>query len=129
MTYDRSEIRSLHDEKRAERAIRSANAGLEWLRQAEVEAKNLMGDASWDRYLSYLQSSVDHFREQERRLIERLASPALVAYDAMLETKLAIAEARSAAKALEAAMSLPADIQREGENARSLTERLGQETE
>ena len=61
---------------------------LEVIKQAAVSVENLTGHAQWDRFLSYLQASMDDAKGQEASLKTVLANPFTVNHDEMMRTKL-----------------------------------------
>lgn len=115
--------RSAPPRKNTDDEIRHLHA----LRQAEVSADKLTGDPDWDVYLSYLQHAVDSTQEQKRALERRLHSPDLVEHVEILKTKMALAECTARIDAWNAAISLPVDIKKNGNKAKDLIARMGEQ--
>jgi hypothetical protein len=97
---------------------------LNQLRQAGVAAANLTGNQYWDMYLSYLQGAIDQSLECKRAIEEGLADPAMVDHNEIIRLKIALQDFVSTISALRAAISLPRDLERNGEAAVGIIERI-----
>lgn len=122
MTFDRSQFASLAERKRNERQDRPR---LELVAQAAVKANLLTGSPHWDTFLTYIQSAVDATERQLKGFEAKLSDPAIVNPDDMMRAKIWASECRGRRDALLAVLSLPADLMKAGEAARTVLERLG----
>lgn len=97
---------------------------LRGLRQAEVSADRLTGDPDWDAFLSYIQAAIDSTLEQKRVLEDRLLAADVVEQSEIIKIKIALRECIARIEAWIAVMNLPADIKKNGKEAKHLMERL-----
>ena len=97
---------------------------LERLEQTAVKAKQLTGNPGWDMYLTYLQTAVDGYKKEKTSAVEKLISPAIVNQDEIMAAKSIVQTCSATIAALEAAMSLPVDLIKIGEKAKSISSRI-----
>ncbi len=102
---------------------------LQSLSQAQIKAEHVTGDPDWDTFLSYIQSAVENHEAEIAELKTMLESPHMVAPDDIMRLKIAIISCRARLSAWDAVISLPRDIKEHGEKARSLLDRMEDETE
>lgn len=91
---------------------------LEFLVQAQVRMENLTGDANFDRFLTYLQSSSESMNALLEDLERRICDPATHDGTEIMELKLAIARMMGRVEAMNAVIELPKAIIETGERAR-----------
>lgn len=126
MTFERDAFKKLMAEKKAERAQPSRPV-LEILAQAEVAAANLTGDATWDIFLSYIQAAIERTEAEVTTTETLLGSPEVVEIADLMRLKIQLARLKERISAWNAVISLPSDIKTEGEKAKGLLERMGEE--
>lgn len=83
---------------------------LRMLHQAEVMADNLIGDPDWDRFLSYLQSTLDISKGQREDIVRRISSEDIVSDEDIRRLKLLLVQIDERIRTLEAVMWLPRQI-------------------
>lgn len=125
MTFDREEYRRFLKSREQKQQAQNARLSLEQLMQAEVKMENLTGDGNWDLFLQYIQAAKDKLTERRRSAIDLLASIGVSDIKEVMHYKLLVAELTGRLLALEAIVSLPAEIQKSGEQAKGLLERMG----
>lgn len=87
-----------------------AEMALRMLHQAEVVADNLTGDPDWDKFLSYLQSTLDISRGQREDIVRRMSSEDIVSDEDIRRLKLLLVQIDERIRTLEAVMWLPRQI-------------------
>ena len=126
MTFEREQYRTLMAKKKAD-GQQSPRPVLEILAQAEVGAANLTGDPIWDIFLSYIQAAIERTEAEIRTTETLLGSPEVTDVPDLMRLKIQLARLKERVSAWNAVISLPKDIKIEGEKAKTLLERMGQE--
>ena len=128
MIVDRDQVTEL---RRRQQNGKDADSKLllQSLSQAQIKAEHVTGDPDWDTFLSYIQSAVENHEAEIAELKTMLESPHMVAPDDIMRLKIAIISCRARLSAWDAVISLPRDIKEHGEKARSLLDRMEDETE
>ena len=126
MTFEREQYRNLMAKKKAE-GQGPPRPVLEILAQAELNAANLTGDSTWDIFLSYIQAAIERTEAEIKTTETLLGSPEVVEIPDLMRLKIQLARLKERVSAWNAVISLPKDIKIEGEKAKTLLERMGQE--
>lgn len=91
---------------------------------AAVSVANLTANADFDRFLSYLQAALETLKVRDADLTRRLRDPTLVDPIETARVKAELIGVSAQALILENVIALPAALQRDGETARGLLERM-----
>jgi len=125
MTFEREQYRNLMAKKKAE-GQGPPRPVLEILAQAELNAANLTGDPTWDIFLSYIQAAIERTEAEIGTTEILLGSPEVVEIADLMRLKIQLARLKERVSAWNAVISLPKDIQIEGEKAKTLLERMAE---
>ncbi len=109
--------------------IKARRKQLFMLSQAVVEAGNLTGVVQWDRFLSYLAAGAETCQQQAEALREKIADPLVVDHTEIMRLKISLEGWIQRGFAFDAVMGLPKDLLEIGEQARSLLERMPDESD
>ena len=101
--FDRQEyIDGLSEQKKNGKDLQASA-----LAQASISAQTMTADPNWDRYLSYLQESINERHKEAEGYREILASPTVVNYEELLKAKIGLLTTIASIVAWEWAMSIP----------------------
>lgn len=123
MTFDRQEYTDHIAEKTKERA-NGQRTNLEIMQQAAVKASHLTGDVHWDTYLTYIQHAREALESERDNAVLLLKAPEMVDANEIMVLKIRIARLEFGIGLLIGVVSLPKDIQEQGEKAAELLARL-----
>ncbi|MGH3626849.1 MAG: hypothetical protein ACRDRL_05320 [Sciscionella sp.] len=123
MNADLHDFNASHVRRRDSR-LAEQTPKLELMVQAAVKAEMLTGDPGWDTFTSYLQAAREHLSRQAISLLDRLRDPLFVNPDMVQATKGALNAVDAQVKLLDAIIAIPADIKKQGTEARDQLLRL-----
>lgn len=121
---DIEDYRELVGRKKKEK-INGERWNLQFLAQAQVRQNNLTGNPDFDRFLSYIQATVESLQEKSKSYEAMLCDPMLVNHDRIMEIKIAKTGVDNMIGALVAVMELPRQIMEVGEQAKEKLKSLG----
>lgn len=127
MTYSHADYEALLERKGKE-TIRDQRPLLALAEQASVKAEHLTGDPNWDFFLSFAQAEIEFAEGQIEVFLGKLGDGVTVSHDELMVLKIAKRECEGRIAAWRRMMTLPKSLMAGGEQARSLLERIGDES-
>ena len=126
MTVERANFSDLLAKRRTLAEV-NARPVAEQAARAAVSMQNVTGDPDWDRFLTYIQATIEDANKAKAGHESAVMDPRLTNADAIMVHKVQALLMGERIRVLEAVLAIPADLKREGDKAMGLLRRLADE--